>query len=117
MKSDKVFIKDLRVQCILGVHPWERTQTQDVLINLTLFTSTKAAAIKDELQETVDYDTLAQHTLELVQKMQRKTVEALAEDIANLCLAIKGVEKVIVRVEKPQALPFAAAAGVEITRP
>lgn len=117
MHYDKIFIRDLRLQCILGIHPWERVQPQEVLINLVIYTSTKTAASQDDLQETIDYESLAQQTIELAQKMQRKTVEALAEDIADLCLTFNGVEKVIVRLEKPQALPSAAAAGVEIIRP
>ena len=44
------------------------------------------------------------------------TVEALANELAKLCLEDKNVQKVIVRVEKPGAVRFAESVGVEIER-
>jgi dihydroneopterin aldolase len=46
----------------------------------------------------------------------RLTVEALANDLANLCFEDKAVMKVILRVEKPGAVRFARSVGVEIER-
>jgi dihydroneopterin aldolase len=43
-------------------------------------------------------------------------VEALANDIAELCLQEGAVQKVIVRVEKPGAVRFSASVGVEVER-
>jgi dihydroneopterin aldolase len=43
-------------------------------------------------------------------------VEALAADLARLCLETRGVEKVRVRVEKPGAVRFSRSVGVEIER-
>jgi len=47
---------------------------------------------------------------------QRLTVEALAADLARLCLDELGVQKVRVRVEKPGAVRFSRSVGVEIER-
>jgi FolB domain-containing protein len=47
---------------------------------------------------------------------ERFTVEALASDLAKLCLEESNVQKVIVRVEKPRAVRFAESVGVEIER-
>jgi dihydroneopterin aldolase len=46
----------------------------------------------------------------------RLTVEALAADLASLCLSEPGVHRVRVRVEKPGAVRFARSVGVEIER-
>ncbi len=43
-------------------------------------------------------------------------MEALAEDIAQLCLEEPHAQKVLVRVEKPGAVRFAESVGVEIER-
>jgi dihydroneopterin aldolase len=64
----------------------------------------------------VDYSELAKDITALVVRTQRFTVEALAEDIARLCLGKKFARKVTVRVEKPGAVSGAASAGVEIDR-
>ncbi|MCJ7585201.1 MAG: dihydroneopterin aldolase [Anaerolineales bacterium] len=121
---DSIFIRDLRVRGILGVHDWERQQPREILINVTLFTDTRRAAETDDLADCVDYSQTAQKIRALVAPQtagaggaERFTVEALAEDIANLCLSQPGVQKVTVRVEKPGAVEGAESVGVEIERP
>lgn len=113
---DKVIIKDLLVRGIIGVNDWERKQPQDILINITVFTDTHRAAETDDLADCVNYRTLAKQVQSHAESAARFTVEALANDLANICLQEKGVQKAIVRVEKPGAVRFAASVGVEIER-
>lgn len=113
---DKVIIKDLLVRGIIGVNDWERKQPQDILINITVFTDTHRAAETDDLADCVNYRMLAKQVQSHAESAARFTVEALANDLANICLQEKGVQKAIVRVEKPGAVRFAASVGVEIER-
>jgi FolB domain-containing protein len=113
---DKVFIKNLRVTCILGVYDWEREAPREVIINVALGTDTKPASHSDHLADCVDYDQLSQQIRTLAERARRLTVEALAEDIANLCLSNSQVREATVRVEKPGAIAGADSAGVEIVR-
>ena len=113
---DKVLINDLRVRGIIGVNPDERINPQDILVNVVLFTSTQAAGLSDDLADCVNYSTMAKKIATLAETARRKTVEALAADIAALCLAEKGVLGVRVRVEKPGAVRFTRSVGVEIER-
>ena len=120
---DKIFIRDLRVRGILGVNDWEREQPREILINVELFTDTRRAAQSDDLADCVDYSLIAQKIRALVAPQTagagsaaRFTVEALAEDIASLCLSQPKVQKVVVRVEKPGAVEGAESVGVEIVR-
>lgn len=111
---DKVFIKDLLVRGIIGVNDWERDKPQDILINITVFTDTRRAAQSDDLNDCVDYRALAKKIQAHAESAARFTVEALANDLVNICLQEKGVEKAVVRVEKPGAVRFAASVGVEV---
>ncbi len=113
---DKILIKNLHVRSILGVYDWERDTPRDVIINLELETDTTRAAKSDRLQDCVDYDALAKKIRALAEKARRATVEALAEDIATLCLDQPLVKSVLVRVEKPGAIAEADSAGAEILR-
>ena len=113
---DKVVIKDLLVRGIIGVNDWEREKAQDILINIIVFTDTQRAAETDDIADCVNYRTLAKRTQNHAETAGRFTVEALANDLAKICLEEKGVEKVIVRVEKPSAVRFSASVGVEIER-
>jgi FolB domain-containing protein len=113
---DKVFIKDLIARGIIGINDWEREKPQEILINITVFTDTRRAALSDDLADCVDYRALAKKAQGHAETAARLTVEALANDLAEICLGEKGVEKAIVRVEKPGAVRFSKSVGVEIER-
>jgi FolB domain-containing protein len=113
---DRVIIKDLLVRGIIGVNDWERQKPQDILINIVAFTDTRQAASADDLGESVNYRTLAHTVREHAESAARYTVEALANDLASLCLQDPAIARVLVRVEKPRAVRFAASVGVEIER-
>jgi FolB domain-containing protein len=116
MSQDRIEIKDLLVRGVIGVNDWEREQAQDILINVTLFTDLRRAGASDDIDDTVNYRSVTKQIIQHVETSQRFTVEALASDIARICLQHSGVEKVRVRLEKPGALRFAHSVGVEIER-
>lgn len=113
---DTVIIKDLLVRGIIGVNDWERKRAQDILINVTLFTDTRRAAETDNIADCVNYSTMSKRIQAHAESAERLTVEALANDLAKICLEDKGVRRVILRVEKPGAVRFAKSVGVEIER-
>ena len=113
---DRVLISDLAARCIIGVNDDERREKQDVLINLTVFTDTRASARSDRIEDTVDYRELRTRVVEMVERSQHYLLEALAQAIADVCLSQRGVSKAIVRVDKPGALRSARSVAVEIER-
>ncbi len=113
---DQVMIKDLLVRGIIGIGDTERKGPQDILINVTLYTDIHKAGETDDINDCVNYRTVAKHIIAHVEKAKRYTVEALATDIARLCLDDPLVQGVRVRVEKPGAVRFSRSVGVEIER-
>ncbi len=113
---DQVFIVDLLAHAIIGINEREREQPQDILINIVLFTDLHKAGESDDIHDSVDYSLIAKKVLAHTETARRLTVEALAADLAQLCLEDPRVEKVRVRVEKPQAIRFCKSVGVEIER-
>jgi FolB domain-containing protein len=113
---DRIHIVDLLVRCILGANPDERAKPQDVVINVTLHADLRAAGRSDRIEDTVDYRSLKQRIVEMVEASHFFLVEALAEAVSDICLSNPRVRKACVRVEKPTALRFARTVGVEIER-
>lgn len=113
---DKIFIKDLLARGIIGIREWEREQEQDILINVTVYTDTLRAAETDDIKDCVDYSALAKKIQSHAETAKRLTVEALANDLAKLCLETPLVRKAVIRVEKPGAVKFAKSVGVEVER-
>lgn len=113
---DQILINDLLARGHIGVTEQEREHPQDILINLVLSVDLVQAGISDHLDDTVSYSVISRQVLALVDKSARKTVEAMAADIAALCLGHQRVQSVKVRVEKPGAVRFTRSVGVEIER-
>lgn len=113
---DKIFIKDLKVRGILGIRDWERVTPREIVINVSLYTDTRRAARTDDIADCVSYSDVARKIRAHAESAARMTVEALANDIAELCLQEPKVRKVVVRVDKPGAVPETASVGVEIER-
>ena len=113
---DRVFIKDLSVRGIIGINNWEREKEQEILINIVLFADLRRAGESDDINDCVNYRTIAKKAIAQAENAKRCTVEALASDLAAICLEESGVEKAQVRVEKPGAVRFSKSVGVEIER-
>jgi len=114
---DRIHIRDLALRCIIGLYPEERTDKQDVIINVTMETDLYKAGQSDDLNDTVDYKAVKLEILDLVEKSEFKLIESLAERIAEICLKTNGVQSATVTIDKPGALRFCKSVAVEITRP
>jgi FolB domain-containing protein len=113
---DQIIIKDLVARGIIGINDWEREKAQEIRINITLFADLSEAGESDDLHYTIDYSDIAKKCLAHAENAKRLTVEALAADLACLCLQDPKVHSARVRVEKPGAVRFAGSVGVEIER-
>jgi len=116
IKLTKIFIKDLSLECKIGVAEIERHKKQPVLINIILWVDTKRAAETDDIAHTVNYKDIYLKIVELAGQNSFHLLERLAEEVAKICLKNILVQKTEVRIEKPKALKLAACAGVEIIR-
>ncbi|OQY31261.1 MAG: dihydroneopterin aldolase [Spirochaetaceae bacterium 4572_59] len=115
-KMDKIFLKDLTFRCIIGIYPEERTNKQDVIINLTLYTDFQKAIASEKIEDTVNYERLGLKIKDLVENSSFLLVEKLAQAIAACSVKTEGVQAVKVQVKKPEALRFTKSVGVEIFR-
>jgi FolB domain-containing protein len=96
-EPDQLYIKNLQVNAILGINPWERESKQKIMLNLTIY----------DIADAFSYRTIARLLDEYVQKSCFKTVEALVSEVARVVVQECGVRKVTVKLEKPSALLFA----------
>ena len=113
---DKIFINNLRVIGILGVHPYEQRKPQRIRVNAEVTTDIAEASKNDDVKKTVDYSTLTHHIIDFMDANRFFTIEALIEALAQEILKFDRVQAVKLSIEKPNAVPEAESVGVEITR-
>lgn len=113
---DRIIIENLSVMGILGIHARERITPQKIGISITAEVDLTEAGINDDIQSTVDYEALVNKVTDYTQTASRYTAEALAEDLAKICLSDNRIVKVQIKIVKPTALPNVSTVGIEIER-
>ncbi len=116
VNRDRICIRDLKLECIIGVNPGERAGKQLLILSVEVFTNLSVAGVTDSIDDTIDYSELAKRIAGHVENSSYLLIEKLAEEVARICLEPKQAESVTVSVEKPGALELAGKVGVEIHR-
>lgn len=114
-QCDRIFVRDLVLDCELGVYAEEKGVTQKVGFSITAAVSPDASSITDEISEVPSYDDLIKLVKSIMSDGHINLVETIAERIAARALEEKRILAVRVRIEKLERGP--AAVGVEIVRP
>ncbi|MEJ8854581.1 dihydroneopterin aldolase [Variovorax robiniae] len=113
----RVFLRDYEVWINIGVHDFEKTAEQRVIINVDLYVPLELSTPKsDELDEVVDYDFIRRTIAARVSKGHVQLQETLCDDLLAAMLAHPKVHAARVSTAKPDVYPDCDAVGVEVFR-
>lgn len=113
---DIVFIRDLRVETVIGVYDWERAIRQTVSLDLEMAADVAGAARTDAIAEALDYKTVAKRLIAFVGESEFQLVETLAERCAAIVMEEFGVPWLRLSIAKPGAVRGSREVGVMIER-
>jgi len=113
---DIIFLREMKVETVIGIWDWERKIRQTVVIDLEMATDIRKAAASDRVDDTLNYKQVAKRLQQFVAESEFQLVETLAENIAAIVNDEFGVPWVRVRVNKPGAIRGASDVGVLIER-
>lgn len=114
--TDIVYIRDLRVDTIIGIFDWEREVRQTVSLDLEMAADIRRAAQTDDIQYALNYKAVAKRLIAFIEASQFLLVERLAEEVANIVIDEFGVPWLRLRLSKPGALRGAFDVGLVIER-
>jgi 7,8-dihydroneopterin aldolase/epimerase/oxygenase len=114
--GDRIFLRGLQVECIIGFIEWERRIKQTIVIDVELPVDCARAAETDEVANTVDYKKVAKRIIAFVEASDFKLVESLAHRIAMTVLEEFDLAWVKLSVNKPGAIRGSRDVGVSIQR-
>ena len=114
---DKVFIKDLEVETVIGIYDWEREVRQLISISLEIDFDLTKAGKTDKIEDSLNYKKISKRVIKLAETLKSKLIENLAQKIADTILNEFTVSSIVVKVEKPGALRGSKSVGVIIKRP
>lgn len=113
---DRIFLRELRIETIVGIWEWERKMPQTVSVSLEMGADVAAAALTDSIENTIDYKAVAQGITTLVTEGKFQLVETMAERIAEYLMTTHKVPWVRVNVDKPGAIRDSRGVGITIER-
>jgi len=105
---DSVEITGIRVQCVVGVYPYERRESQPVEVDFCIYLDTRKAAATGSLEYTVDYARLAGEIRFLLETCRFKLLESAATALCRYLLAPPSEDRL---------RPRGVAAAVRLTKP
>ena len=113
---DKVFIRGLKIDTVIGIYDWERRVHQGVVLDIEMAADIARPAASGNIADALDYHAISERLKQFVGEQQFLLVETLAEQCAQLLMSEFGVPWLRLRLAKPTAIPAALEVGVDIER-
>ncbi|MDP4184354.1 MAG: dihydroneopterin aldolase [Bacteroidota bacterium] len=107
-------VKNLRLRTFIGFNPEEKTNKQDVIINVYLETDMTEPMRNDQLSSFVDYKAITKKVIRFVEESRFNLLEALTQGILDQIMEEPQIIRARVEVDKPHALRFAESVSVEL---
>jgi dihydroneopterin aldolase len=113
---DILFLRDFRLEIIIGLYEWERKAPQPVLIDLEIGLYDHKAGHSDDIHDTIDYGKVAQRIRDFTASQSFHLVEALGEHIADIVRNEFGAPWVRVALRKQAIIRGVKELGIIIER-
>lgn len=114
--EDRIYLRGLKSQCIIGFIEWERQVPQTVVLDLEFPSDCARAAASDAVADTVDYKQVAKRVLAFVGESRFLLIETLAHRLALLLLKEFSLEWIKIDLSKPGAIRHSRDVGVTVMR-
>ncbi|MGB1245717.1 MAG: dihydroneopterin aldolase [Porticoccaceae bacterium] len=111
---DIVYIRDLRIETIIGIYDWEREVKQTISLDLEMAHDISRAAETDDI--ALNYKSIAKRLIAFIEASEFLLVERMAEEIARIVREEFAVPWLKLRVSKPGALRYSQDVGIIIER-
>ena len=113
---DIIYLRDLRIETVIGIFDWERRIQQTVILDIEMGTDITQAAISDRIEDTLDYKAVAKRLIQFVSSSEFQLVETLAARCADIIIQEFNVPWLRLSLNKKGAIRGASDVGLLIER-
>ena len=113
---DIIFIRDLRIDAVIGIYDWERAIRQTLSFDLEMAADIAGSAVSDHIDDTLNYKAVAKRVIAYVEDSEFQLVETLAERVAALIMEEFKVPWLRLTLNKGGAVRGARGVGIIIER-
>ena len=113
---DIVFIRELKVETVIGIYDWEREIKQTVVLDLEMGSDVRRAAASDSIEDAVNYKAVSKRLTGFIEDSSFQLVETLAEACAEILQREFAIPWLRLSLNKIGAVSGARDVGVLIER-
>ena len=113
---DIIFLRELKVETLIGVYQWEKRVPQTLQLDLEIGLPNNRAGQSDNIADALDYADIVSHIQGVLSSRHFNLLEALAEHIAQILLDDFKVPWVKLSVAKLNAIRGSRMVGITIER-
>ncbi len=113
---DIIFLRELKVETLIGVYEWEKRVPQTLQIDLEIALPDSRACETDDINDALNYADIVRHIQSALASHHFNLLEALAEHIAQIIIKDFKAPWVKVSVAKLQAIRNCKMVGISIER-
>ena len=114
--SRRVLVRDLEIIASIGIYEHEHRYLQRIVVSLELDVRDTYDGTSDSISDVYDYDEAISAVRDTLDEGHINLIETAAERIAARCLENRSVERIRVRIEKPDVSASCRSVGIEIER-
>jgi dihydroneopterin aldolase len=116
LMMDTVFLRDLKIDTVIGIYGWERRVRQTLIFDLEMSADVAKAAKTDKIEDALNYKSIAKRLQQYVGESEFELIETLAEECARIIREEFNVAWVKLTLNKKGAVRGATDVGVIIER-
>lgn len=114
MLNGKIFLKGWKTSTIIGIHQEEKLRPQPLILDLEITCDLEQAAKTDNIDYALDYQKLKEDLDKVLRNHSFELVESLGYALSSKVMRYPQVQKVWLKLDKPQALEGVESVGVEL---
>lgn len=114
MKFGVIGFDHYKIHCIIGLNPEERSEAQDIFVDLRISQDFSKSAKNDDLEKTFCYERLGNICKQLAIQKKYRLLETFAYELIELLMNEYKIKWAFVRIKKPSAISDADYAIVEL---
>ncbi|MCH2310661.1 MAG: dihydroneopterin aldolase [SAR202 cluster bacterium] len=99
--SDKIILNNMKFFAYHGVHPYEKKNGQNFIVDLELYADLSIPSKSDNLNQTIDYSKVYETVKRIIEQDSKNLLESLCEDISKTLLESFKIDAVRIKIKKP----------------
>ncbi|BAC24618.1 ygiG [Wigglesworthia glossinidia endosymbiont of Glossina brevipalpis] len=111
-----LFINKLCVMTSVGIHKWEKSILQKILLDIKIKLDIKKNFYLDDIRYSIDYTKVHKEVINLIQKKHFNLIETIAIELSDMIIDKFLVSYVKIKITKPSAIPEALNVGIIIEK-